>query len=369
MSGAVSDTDILQKYHLVDQVLHQEYFDTEKLDREKMHENAIKGYVDAIGDPYTVYLSAEENKMFDEEMKGGQHFAGIGAVVTKKEDGVMIEEVLKWMPAYKAWLKPLDIVLSIEGEDTKDLWLGEAVKKIRGEKGTDVKLTIFRESEGRVFDVVVTRDIVDVPSVKGEIFDLWKKKVLYVEIAIIGADTTKVFKKIIDRYKGQFDAIILDLRGNGWGYLPTAVDLLSYFLPKNELVTTARYSVEDDEIYRSKGYGDLENIPVVVLVDGLSASASEIIAAALDEKDDALLIGTKTFGKGSIQTLAEFDDGASLKYTIGKWYTPSDKNVDKEGLVPDIEVPFDFTWYVENEVDNQLERAKKEILNMKRVSE
>ena len=364
-SWNVDEQVMFEKYHLVDNILQKEYFDKDHIDQKKMYESAVKGYVDALGDPYTLYLTSEENEVFEEEMQGGQHFAGIGAIVTKKKDGVMIEEVLKDLPAYKAWLKPLDIVISIDGEETKDLSINEAVKKIRGEKWTVVKLTIYRESEWRVFDVDVTRDIVDVPSVKWEIFDVSWKKVLYIEISIIGEDTVKVFKNIIDQYRGKFDALILDLRWNGGWYLPTAVDLVSYFLPKNELITTARYTVLEDEIYRSKGYGDLVWIPIAVLVDGLSASASEIIASALDEKDNALLIGTKTFGKGSIQTLAEFGDGSSLKYTIGKRYTPSDKNVDKEGLIPDIEVPFDFTWYVENKVDNQLERAKEEVVKIK----
>ncbi len=363
-SGVALSGVSIKKYTTIDKILKKEYFDKDVLDIEKMHENAVKGYVDAIGDPYTVYLTAEENEMFEEEMEWWLHFAGMWAVVTKKDDGVMIEEVLKGMAAYKAGIKPLDIIISIDGEETKNLWLNEAVKKIRGEKWTDVVLVIYRESEEKVLEITVTRDIVDVPSVKWELLDVEWKKILYVEISIIGEDTKRVFEKIIDDYKGKFDRIIIDLRGNGWGYLPTAVNLVSFFLPKNELITTARYSTRDDEVYRSKGYGDLEKMPVVVLIDGMSASASEIIASALDEKSNALLIGTKTFGKGSIQTLAEIEDGSSLKYTIGKRYTPSNKNIDKEGIVPDIEVAFNLTGYVEDERDNQLERAKEEVVKM-----
>lgn len=350
-----------EKYNFIDGLLTEEYVDQEKIDKEKMREHAIKGYVDALGDPYTVYLTSEENESFEEEMKWGQHFEGIGAVVTKKEDGILIEEVLKGLPAYKAWLRPLDVILAIDGEETKSLWLNEAVQKIRGVKGTEVVLTIYREWVEEILEITVVRDTVDVPSVAWEILQVDDQSVLYIEISIIGADTKKVFEKTIDEYAGQFEGIILDLRGNGGGYLPSAVDIVSFFLPDNELITTARYSVWADEVYRSEGYGDLENIPVVVLIDGLSASASEIIASALDERDDAVLVGTQTFGKWSIQTLADIEDGSSLKYTIGKRYAPSDKNIDKIGLTPDIEVEFDLDAYLENAVDNQLERAKEEM--------
>ena len=166
---------------------------------------------------------------------------------------------------------------------------------------------------------------------------------------------------IIGTHRAVADWVMLDLRWNGGGYLPIAVDVVSFFLPSNELVTTARYGALPDEVYRSKGYGDLEWKPLLVLIDGLSASASEIIAGALKQRGGATLVGTQTFGKGSIQTIATIDDGSSLKYTIGKWYLPDDSNVDKIGLTPDIEVEFDVEGYLSWEVDNQLEQGKEEM--------
>lgn len=155
----------------------------------------------------------------------------------------------------------------------------------------------------------------------------------------------------------KIEGIILDLRGNGGGFLPVAVEICSHFIPKNKLVVTAKYSSYEDEVYNSKGYGDLQNYPTIILVDEMTASAGEIIAMALQEQNGAKLVGKKTFGKGSIQTLEEFPDGASLKYTIGKRYSPSGKNINHTGVVPDIEVTFDTGLYINQRVDSQLEKA------------
>ena len=187
LSGAVADMHA--KYLLIDDLLAWGYYDTLEVDKEDMKENAIKGYVDALGDPYTTYLTIEENTMFDEELQGSRDFEGIGAVVVKKNDGVMIEEILKWFPAFQAGLRPLDLILEIDGESVQWLSLHESVTKIRGPKGTDVILTVYREEENTIEEIAVTRDAVNVPSVKGEMLDIDGRQILYIEIAIIGEDT------------------------------------------------------------------------------------------------------------------------------------------------------------------------------------
>jgi len=353
-----------EKYMVIDKILDEWYYEKQNIDKDKMFENAVKWYVDAIGDPYTVYLTKDENEIFDEEMQGAQNFEWIWAVVNKKEDGVLIEEVLKDLPASRAGLKHLDLILEIDGEPTKSMTLTEAVKNIRGPKGSEVVLTIYRESENFIDEITVIRDAVNVPSVRGELLDIDGASVLYIEIAVIGEDTIMALRNIISSFKWQHTWVILDLRWNGGWYLPLAVDAVSFFLPRNELVTTARYTILDDEIYRSKWYGDLQDMPVVVLLDGLSASASEIIAGALKQRGDAVLVGTKSFGKWSIQTIADVDDGSSLKFTIGKWYLPDDANVDGVGITPDVEIEFDPEAYEADETDTQLEVAKQEIASL-----
>lgn len=352
------------KYALIYQLLEDNYYDSELIDIEQMRENALKWFVDALGDPYTVYLTNTENELFDEELQWTQNFEGIGAVVVKKDNGILIEELIKGGPAFKAGIKPLDLILEVDGEPTEPLSLHEAVMQIRGPKWTEVILTIFREQANEVLEVPVVRDEINVPSVRSESFSVSWADLQYIEVAVFGNDTKRSFADAVDQVDEQTDGLILDLRGNGGGYLPIAVDLASFFVDKGEVVTTARYTTFPEEVYTSKGYGGVSDIPVVVLIDGISASASEILAAALDEHIWAVLMGTQTFGKWSIQTLFDLQDGSTLKYTIGKWYTPTDENIDREGLQPDIVVEFDGEGYASGAVDNQLEAAKAELVRL-----
>lgn len=363
--GNADATQRRKKYDILYNLLQTQYYHKEDIDQTKMQENALKWFVDALGDPYTVYLTPDENTMFGVEMQGSRNFEWIGAVVTKKEDWVLIEEVLKWHPAFQAGIKPLDVILEIDGESAQNLWLNEAVDKIRGPKGTSVTLKIYRESETKIMDIIVTREAISVPSVRGELVDHEGKSILYIEILSFGDDTKKIFANFIQQFpKSTLDGVIVDLRGNGGGYLPIAVDISWFFIPKGKLITTAKYSTFPEESYTSAGYKDLEGVPLVVLIDGLSASASEITAAALQQQAGAVLVGQKTFGKWSIQTLHDNADGSSIKYTIGARYMPDGSNVDKDGILPDVEVAFDATQYLSGWVDTQLEVAKEELLKV-----
>lgn len=351
-----------ERFETVYDILQDNYYDTEKLDDVSMIEKAVKAFVDAIDDPYTVYMDSAQNSGFMGELKWETDIEGIWAVVTKKDYYIMIEEVIKGSPAYQAGLMALDRIIMVGSDSVKDLSVDEAVSMIRWPKWSTVILTIERiskDEEKEILEKKVIRDKLSIPSVNSEVFD---EKIGYINISIIGEETEHLFQQTIKEFKEQdVEGIILDLRWNGWGLLPIAVEIASHFVPEDEIIVTAKYKTYEDEVYKSKGYKDLQGMPIVILIDGLTASAGEIIALALQEQIRAIIVGTQSFGKGSIQTMDEFKDNASLKYTIGKRYSPNDENVDKIWIKPDISIEFDVELYTENRTDNQLEKAKETV--------
>ncbi len=358
-----------ERFDKVYTILQNAYYDVDKLNTGKMLNSAIKAYVDAIDDPYTIYMDSEQNSGFQEELKWSSDFEGIGAVISKKDYYIQIDEIIKWSPAFTAWLKILDRIVMINTGSTKDLDVNQAVSQIRGPKWTTVKLTIERigkDNKKEVIEKEITRDKLIIPSVNGKIMTWSHGEILwYINISIIGEETENLLKKTLNELKtAHVQGIILDLRGNGWWLLPISVDIASHFIPKGKLVVSTKYTTFEDEKLVSKGYADYQNLPMVVLVDGLTASAWEIIALALQEQIGAQLVGTQTFGKWSIQTMDEFDDGASLKYTVGKRYTPNGENINTTWATPDIVIEFDTDAYLQNAIDNQLEKAKEIITSM-----
>ena len=358
-----------ERFDTINSILQSEYYDISKINTGKMLSSAIKAYVDAIDDPYTIYMDSDQNSGFQEELKGSSEFEGIGAVISKKDYYIQIDEIIKWSPAFTAGLKMLDRIVMINTGSTKSLDVNQAVSQIRGPKWTNVKLTIERiakDGSKEVIEKEVTRDKLTIPSVNGKIIT-WANalKIWYINISIIGEETENLLKTTLSEFKNQnIKGIILDLRGNGWGLLPVAVQIASHFIPKGELVVSAKYTTFKDEKMLSEGYTEYQNIPMVVLVDGLTASAGEIIALALQEDIGAQLVGTQTFGKWSIQTMDEFNDGASLKYTVGKRYTPNWENIDITWATPDVIVEFDTGAYTNKVIDTQLEKAKEVLTNM-----
>jgi len=356
------DPSILAKYEEIFTILENQYIEEDEVDFDTMQEKALKWFVEAIGDPYTSYLDKQENTAFDEAIQWTQNFEWIGAVVMKKKDGVQIEEVLKGSPAFIAWLQGLDLILQIDDEPIQELDLFESVQKIRGPKWSDVLLTIYREKTEEILDITVTRDTIDVPSVTAEILEFAWKKQLYLEIATFGEDTAQKMQESITPLLAQNPQwVLLDLRGNGGWILPISVDVAGYFIPKGDIVTRVEYSIFPDEILRSPWWGELEWLPVVVLIDGFSASASEIVAWALADDIGAVLVWTTTFGKWSVQTIRDLDDGSSLKFSVGKRYTPAGRNVNEDGIAPDIEIEFDSELFLEDWTDTQLEEAKVQL--------
>ena len=342
-------------------ILEDNYYETWNINTGKMEDNAIKAYVDGIDDPYTTYLDTSTNSGFQEELKWQTDFEGIWAVVSKKDYYIQIEELIKWSPAFKAGLYPLDRIIGIGTWLTKDLTVNEAVAKIRWPKGSTVSLTIERihkDNSKEILKKDVVRDKLSIPSVTSEIINNNGKNIAHITISIIWEETENLFKQEIEKIKKQhIDGIIVDLRGNWWGILPVSVEISSHFVPKDKLVVSSKYKQLGEETFYSDGYDDLTWIPTVVLVDEMTASAGEIITLALQEQIGAKVVGKTTFGKGTIQTLYQFKDWSSLKYTIGKRYSPSWKNINKIGITPDVSVDFDLEKYKTTQKDSQLEKA------------
>ena len=360
------------KFSAIDEILEKEYYDDEILNDSKadMIEWALVGYVWAIDDPHTVYLKKEDNAELMNELENKAGFAGIWAIIEKQENYVVISEVLKNSPAARAGLLPLDKIYMVEDKTLEDLTATEVVQLIRWEKWTEVTLFIERDwkndEEDKRFLVTIERDDVSIPSVTSEIFKKDGKNLLYLEVSIISEKTTALLlEEVRDAVEstGKIDWIILDLRWNSWWYLEEAVKLLGHFFPKNEPLVKSKYKAFNDLDYNSEWRWELWNYPIVILVDQLTASAGEIIALRFQEEWKTV-IWMQTFGKWSIQAVENFKDGSSLKYTVWKWYSPNDVNIDKEWITPDIEVERDYEKYKEDWTDNQLEAAKEELLKL-----
>jgi len=351
-----------ERFEIINNILEQWYYDYDKIDYNNMLKNAIKSYVDGIDDPYTIYMDADQNSWFLVSLEGEENFEWIGAVVNKKDYYILVEEVIKESPAFKSGLKALDRIIMIDSWYVENESLDESVDRIKWPAWSKVHLAIERynkEWKREILELDIMRDSINIPSVTSEIIKIDNKKIWYIEVFIIWEETENLFKKEVANLKKTWvDGIVLDLRWNGGWLMPIAVEIVSHFIEKWKLVVSAKYKWYEDEKLYSKWFGEFEWLKTVVLIDSMTASAWEIIAMALQEQIWAKLVGTTTFGKWTIQTLDEFDDGDSLKYTIWKWFAPSNKNIDGIWVAPDITVEFDADSYLNNNIDNQLEEAK-----------
>jgi len=331
------------------------YVNETALDKQTMVYGAIKGMVASLGDPYTVFMTPDETKDFDDSLNGT--LEGIGAELTVKDGVLVIISPLKDSPAEKAGLLPGDVVYKIDGTVTSDMTLFEAITKIRGQKGTKVTLTILRKAKKEPFDVAITRDDVSVDSVSWEAKD---NGIFYIAINQFSDNTQAEFDNAVHQIvlkdpKG----IVLDLRYNGGGYLDSSVSILSDFLQgKQEAVTIKKRNAADNQTLFVTGNAPLANVPLVVLVNKGSASASEIVAGAIQDHKRGIIMGEQSFGKGSVQEVDKLQDGSSLRITIAKWYTPSGKNISEVGITPDMVVPLTEADS-EAKKDPQLDAAMK----------
>ena len=327
-----------------------------KLDIQKLIDGAKKGMVAATGDPYTVYFTNDEAKQFLDTLDG--KFSGIGAELDKKDNNLVIVSTLDDSPARKAGLLAGDLIAKVNGEVTSDWSIDKAVSQIRGEKGTTVKLTIVRKQEVKEFSIV-RAEIVN-PSVK---YEITADNIGYLRISRFADDTTSLAKKAADEFKKKgVKGVVMDVRGNGGGYLTAAQGIASLWLKDKQIVVEERRGDKVTEQLYSEGEAPLAGIPTVVLIDGGSASASEIVAGALHDHKAAQLVGVKSFGKGSVQQIVDIDSGGELKVTIAKWFTPNGVNISKEGIQPDVKVDLtaeDITVGRDLQKDKAFELLKK----------
>ena len=330
----VSEVKDVKKYELLFQVRDAllTKYDGE-IDDNDLLEAAIKGMTQSLNDPYTVFMNADEYNSFVEQSEG--HFVGIGAQLGIKDDKVTVVAPLEDSPAEKAGLKAGDVILKVDGTEITEPNVEKTVSMIKGEQGDSVTLTISREGS-EYQDITIIRDVVKVVSVKGELID---GNIGYIQMSSFDEDVAENFKEKIVELKNQgMKGMILDLRGNPGGYLTEAVKVASQFIPKGDIVTYTIDKYGNKQESKSVG-GEAQGMPLVILIDGGSASASEVVTGALRDYESGTIVGTTSFGKGVVQQLIEFSDGSGgLKVTTSKYYTPNGENIHKIGIKPDIEV-------------------------------
>ncbi|MCP1494607.1 carboxyl-terminal processing protease [Peribacillus frigoritolerans] len=305
----------------------------EEVDEEKLVDGAINGMIKSLDDPYSAYMDKKEASSFHESISSS--FEGIGAEIQEQDGQIMVVSPIKGSPAEKAGVKPNDIILSVDGKSVEGLSSSEAVLKIRGEKGTKVDLSISRAGESEPLELTIKRDTIPIETVYAEMLD---DGVAKIQVTSFSEHTVQELKTALEEMsKKDMKGLVLDLRGNPGGLLDQAIEMASLFIPNGEVVLQVEERSGKKEVYKSENDGELK-IPVVVLIDDGSASASEIVAAAVSESADIPLIGVKSFGKGTVQTAQDFKDGSNFKYTVAKWLTPEGNWIHKKGIKPDINV-------------------------------
>ncbi|MDP3793016.1 MAG: S41 family peptidase [bacterium] len=312
--------------------LNEKYVDPSKLDTQKMLYGAINGMVNSVGDPYTVFLEPKISKKFQEEISGA--FGGVGMEIGKRNDVLTVIAPLKDTPAARAGIKAGDKILKIDGKITGGLSVEEAVNLIRGKKGTKVVLTV--SDNGNTKDVELIRDTVKIPSVEWELLD---GDIAYLQVYTFNQNVDSEFQKAAEQIlKSPATKLIVDLRNNPGGLLDSSINLAGWFLNQNQVITMQEFRDGKREEFKSKGNGALRIYQTLFLINGGSASASEILAGAVHDNLNIQLIGEKSFGKGSVQQLEEFKNGSSLKVTIAKWLTPNGRSITDLGIEPNVEV-------------------------------
>lgn len=346
----------------VKDTLGKMFLEKDKMVDKNMEYGAVKGMVAALGDPYTVFLTPDENKSINQTLAG--EFGGVGISLGYKDKTLAVMSPLAGTPADKAGVKAGDLILHITDKannvdkDTTNIALDEAVNLIRGKVGTEVTLKMYREGKTDTYDVVLKRDNIVVPNVVLTWKDQNGKKVAWVQInqftETLFTDWPKTVDQIkAEKAKGDFGGIVLDLRNNPGGYLQASVLVASDFIKEGTIVTQKSSDGSEEKYNVEANRGNLLDDKLVVLINGGSASASEILAGALKDYNRAKLVGVKSFGKGTVQQPEDFPDGSGLHVTIAKWLLPSGKNIHGIGIDPDVEVKTSDT----DKTDVQLDKA------------
>lgn len=329
-TGTTANMDL---YWSVRDEIKLNYVDVEKaLDETHLLYGSIKGMVESMEDPYTVFMNPEETRQFEENLNGS--LDGIGAELTVEDGFLKVVSPLKDSPAEKAGLKLGDIIFQVDGEMTSEMTLFDAIMRIRGKRGTTVVLTIIRENEVDPIEIEIVRDEIIIESVT---FEMMEGDIAYVSLNQFTDNTTNEFEDVVQEILlNTPKGIILDLRYNGGGYLDIAVEIVSEFIDGYvPAVSMETRHIAEDETFYVENNAKLGTLPLVVLVNNGSASAAEILAGAIQDHERGIIMGEQTFGKGSVQEVVFLNDGSSLRMTIAKWLTPSGRNIDDVGIMPD----------------------------------
>lgn len=335
-------------------LINEKYPESQKITDEERVYGAISGLVGSLNDPYSVFFKPDEAKTFQEDISG--NFTGVGMEVGMKDKVLTVIAPLKNTPAEKAGIKSGDKILKIDKTVTSDLSLDQAIKLIRGEKGTTVTLMIFQEGETEPKEIKIVRDIINTPVLDSE---LRKDGIYVIHLYNFSANSSSLFDGAMKKfYASKSNKLIIDLRGNPGGYLDASISMGSYFIPSGKTVVIENYGQNNTQkIYRSKGGPALpKGFKAVILIDGGSASASEILAGAMQDYGLAKLVGTQSYGKGSVQEVLNVTPDTLLKVTVAKWLTPNGKSISEKGLTPDYKVEL-TKKDIEAKKDPQMEKA------------
>ena len=325
-----------------------------EVDKDKLVESAINGMVSSIGDEYTSYSDKDVTDNFNEAVNG--KYMGIGALIMKSENDLVIYKVFEDSPSYRAGLKDGDIILKLDDKDTKDMSVNDIASIVKNDDNKEVKLLVKRGEEN--LDITIVKDMVELPVVSGKVINHNDKKIGYISLSIFSSVASEQFnKELVKLEKEGISGLVIDVRGNSGGYLTTVTDIASYFLKKGDIIY--KLEVNDKVTVRKDKTKESRDYPVAVLIDKNSASASEILASSIKESYNGYVVGTNSYGKGTVQQTLVLSDGSMIKYTIEKWLTPLGNWINEEGVIPTNYVELS-SEYLNNPVfenDNQLNEA------------
>ena len=360
-SGFLSNIRELKELSDIMDILNENYVGEKKIDKKILLQGAVKGMLESLDDPHSNYFTKAELESFKEDLKGT--YVGVGMVVQKRvNEPLTVVSPIEDGPAFKVGVKPKDKIIAIDGEATYKLTSEESVKKLKGEPNTKVKVTVYRESTKETKDIEIERAVVELKYVKHRMLD---DKIGYLRLTQFGENVYPDVKKAMEELqKNNMKALVFDLRSNPGGALDQAIKISSMFLKEGRVVSVkSKEGTEQVSNREGKYYGDF---PLVILINGGSASASEIVSGAIKDNKRGILVGEKSFGKGSVQTLIPLPDGDGMKLTIAKYYTPSGISIHGKGIEPDVVVEEKegymlFDSMVTNIDETETKENKKEI--------
>lgn len=345
-----------EKLRTIENIINTYYYQYDKdksASEEKMEDGLYSGLMDSLGDPYSVYYSKDDIKKLNEETQGVYYGIGAYLSVDEKTQEPMISGVIEGTPAEEAGLRENDIIIEVDGQDVQGMELTDVVSLVKGPEGSTVKLKLYREGEDDYLEKTVKRAKIDTPTVTGKMMD---DSIGYIQITEFDSVTLDQFTDAYATLKGQgAKGLILDLRSNPGGSVDVAVNIGREILPKGTVVYTIDKAGKK-EVYSCDGKNEIK-IPLVVLVNGNTASSSEILTGAIKDDKIGTIVGTQTYGKGIVQNIIDLSDGTAVKVTISAYYTPSGKNIQGKGIAPDVKCEFDSDAYYKDKSDNQLDKA------------